>query len=334
MRRVTIKSVARRAGVTTTTVSRALNDKPDISPATKARILAIAEAIGYVPSSLARSLATQRSQTVGLAVRTIADMWVAEVVPAIEVGLREAGYSVFLSSHYANEERERLAVEAFQSRQVDGIIVISSVLQDEYLSLQREWRIPIVLISPLMDRTHPYIVTSDDEAGAALATEHLISLGHSRLGYIGVPRWVLRAQSRLDGYRRTLAANNIPYDASLVVLGDAHQEGGFQGIRKLLSLSNPPTAVVCFNDLTAIGVLRGARAAGVRVPQDLSIMGFDDVPMTEYVDPPISTIRQDAYGLGEHALSMLLDLMSDRRSPKTEVVLPTELVVRNSTDRP
>ena len=173
LRRATIKSVARRAGVTTTTVSRALNNKPDISPTTKARILAIAEEIGYVPSTLARNLATQRTQTIGLTVRTIADMWVAEVVPAIEDGLRDAGYSVFLSTHYVNAERERQAINAFHSRQVEGMIVISSVRQDEYLSLQQEWGIPIVLISPLMDTTFPYTVLSDDADGAAQATEHL-----------------------------------------------------------------------------------------------------------------------------------------------------------------
>lgn len=331
LRRATIKSVARRAGVTPTTVSRALNNKPDISPATKARILAIAEAMGYVPSTLARNLATQRTQTIGLAVRTIADMWVAEVVPAIEDGLREAGYSVFLSTHYINAERERQAIDAFHSRQVEGIIVISSVRQDEYLSLQREYGIPIVLISPLMDTTHPYTVLSDDEAGAVLATEHLVSLGHRRIGYIGVPRWVIRAQNRLKGYRHALRAHDIPYERSLVVLGDAHQEGGYQGILKLLSLSRPPTAVVCFNDLTAIGVLRGAKATGIRVPDDLSITGFDDVPMTEYVEPPLSTMRQDAYGLGQQAVTMLLDLIAGREPSEVPVVLPTELVEREST---
>ena len=331
LRRATIKSVARRAGVTPTTVSRALNDKPDISPATKARILAIAEEMGYVPSTLARNLATQRTHTIGLAVRTIADMWVAEVVPAIEDGLREAGYGVFLSTHYLNAERERQAVEAFRSRQVEGIIVISSVQRGGYLSLQQEWGVPIVLISPLMDTTYPYTVLSDGEGGARLATEHLISLGHRRIGYIGVPHWVIRAQDRLEGYRHTLQEYGIPYERSLVVPGDAHQEGGYQGIRNLLALAQPPTAVVCFNDLTAIGVLRGAHAAGLHVPDDLSIIGFDDVPMAQYVEPPLSTVRQDTYGLGHKALTMLLDLIAGREPPEMPVVLPTELVERGST---
>jgi len=331
VRRATIKSVARRAGVTPTTVSRALNDKPDISPTTKARILAIAEEMGYVPSTLARNLATQRTHTIGLAVRTIADMWVAEVVPAIEDGLREAGYGVFLSTHYLNAEREHQVIKAFHSRQVEGIIVISSVQRGEYLSLQQEWGIPIVLISPLMDTAYPYTVLSDGEGGARLATEHLISLGHRRIGYIGVPSWVIRAQDRLKGYRHTLQQHGISYDRSLVVPGDAHQEGGYQGVRKLLSLPQPPTAVVCFNDLTAIGVLRGAHAAGLHVPDNLSIIGFDDVPMAEYVEPPLSTVRQDTYGLGHKALTMLLDLIAGREPPEVPVVLPTEVVEREST---
>ena len=330
-RRATIKSVAQRAGVTITTVSRALNNKPDISPATKARILAIAEEMGYVPSTLARNLAAQRTYTIGLAVRTIADMWVAEVVPAIEDGLRETGYGVFLSTHYLNAERERQAVKAFHGQQVEGIIVISSVLQGEYLSLQQEWGTPIVLIGPLMDTTHPYTVQSDDEGGVRLATEHLISLGHRRIGHIGVPDWVIRAQERLKGYRHALQRNGIPYEPSLIVPGDAHQEGGYQGIRDLLSLPQPPTAVVCFNDLTAIGVLRGAHAAGVRVPKDLAVIGFDDVPMARFVEPPLSTVRQNTPAIGQQALAMLLDLINDKERSIAPVILPTELVVRETS---
>lgn len=314
-------------------MSRALNDKPDISPATKARILAIAEEIGYVPSSVARSLVTQRTHTIGLAVRTISDMWVAEVVPAIESGLHEAGYSVFLSSHYVNAEREREVVETFRNRQVDGIIVISSVRRDEYATVQAEWGIPIVLVSPLMDTTHPHMVRSRDRQGARKATEHLLSLGHRRIGYIGVPHWVTRGQDRFQGYRHTLKYHGIAFDDTLVVLGDAHQEGGQEGIRTLLSLPQPPTAVLCFNDLTAIGVLRGAKLAGLCVPRDLSVMGYDDVPMAQYVDPPLSTMRQDTGGLGQHTLTMLLDLIGGQEH-SAPVMLETQLIARDSTAAP
>ena len=334
MRRATIKSVAQRAGVTTTTVSRALNNKPDISPATKARILAIAEEMGYVPSALARNLASQRTHTVGLVVRTIADQWVAEVVPALEDGLRDAGYGVFLNTHYLNAERERQAVKAFHSRQAEGIVVISSVLQSEYLSLQQEWGTPIVLISPLMDTTYPHTVASDDQGGGRLATEHLISLGHRRIGHIGVPEWVIRAQERLSGYRLTLELHGIPFESELVVSGDAHQDGGYQGIQQLLSLPQPPTAVVCFNDLTAIGVLSGAHAAGIRVPHDLAVVGFDDVPMARFVQPPLTTVRQDTPAIGQQALTMLLDLIDAKGTSTAPVTLPTELVVRETTAIP
>lgn len=333
VRRATIKTIARRAGVTTTTVSRALNDKPDISPATKARILAIAEEVGYVPSTLARSLVTQqRTHTIGLAVRTISDMWVIEIVPAIEEVLREAGYEVFISTHYVNAKREKHLIETFRSRQMDGIIVVSSVLPDEYTQLQAKWGIPIVLVSPLADAAHRYIVHTDDIGGAQLATNHLISLGHRRIGYIGVPSWIVRGQDRFKGYRLALEARGISFDSALVFEGDGHEEGGAEGIQGLMSLSNPPTAVFCFNDLTAIGALQQAKSMGLLVPRDLSLIGFDDVPLTQYFDPPLTTIHQDMNQLGRRAAWMALDLIA-RRETEAPITLETRLVVRGSTAR-
>ncbi len=332
IRRVTIKDIAREAGVSLATVSRALNDKPDISDGTKARIHALAQEMGYVPSAIARSLVTQRTRTIGLAVRTISDLWVAEIVPAIESVAREANYEVFLSCHYATAKLEKRVVETFRNRQVDGIIIVSSIASDEYRSLQTEWNVPIVLIAPLLDTTHYYTVRADGVKGARLATDHLIALGHRRIGYIGVPSWVACGQRRLDGYRHALLAQDIPYDPCLVVLGDAHEQGGLEGMQLLMTLPQPPTAVFCFNDLTAIGALRGARLRNVRVPENVSLVGFDDVPLAQHIDPPLTTIRQDMGEIGCRACQMLLDLMAGH-DPVAPLLLETRLVVRESSDR-
>ena len=329
-RRVTIKDIARKVGVSATTVSRALNDKPDIATETKAHIRELAREMGYVPSAIARSLVTQRTRTIGLAVRTISDLWAAEIVPAIEDVARGAGYEVFLSSHYADPELERRVVETFRNRQVEGVIVISSMVGSEYPALQTEWDVPIVLISPLLETAHRYVVQMDDRGGAREATIHLLELGHRRIGYVGVPTWVVCGQRRLEGYRQALQAYDAPCDPILVVLGDAHEGGGLEGMRFLMSLPDPPTAVFCFNDLTAIGALRGARSMGLRVPQDVSLVGFDDVPLAQYIDPPLTTVRQDMYSIGRQASHMLLDLIAGRE-PIAPLVLENDLLVRESS---
>ncbi|MGQ9599454.1 MAG: LacI family DNA-binding transcriptional regulator [Anaerolineae bacterium] len=332
-RRSTIKQIARQVGVSVTTVSRALNDKPDIHPATKARILAVAAQLGYTPNPMARSLVSQRTFTLGLAVRTISDMWVAQIVPAIEELARANGYEVFLSTHYADPEREFHVLEAFHQRYVEGILVVSSTLGDAYPTLQEKWGIPIILISPLIASPHRYVVRTDDVGGAQAATAYLIQLGHRRIGHIGVPTWTLPGRERLDGYRQALEAHGLAYDERWVVLGDADVTGGLEGARQILSLPNPPTALFCFNDLTAVGVLRAAREQGLRVPQDLAVVGFDDVPFACYVDPPLSTIRQDMRALGYQATRMVLDWIAGQE-PEAPLELQTHLVVRESTAPP
>jgi len=332
-RRATIKSIARRAGVSLTTVSRALNDKEDIHPETKARILAIADEMGYSPSAIARSLVTQRSHTIGLAVRTIADMWVAQIVPAIEEELRPAGYGVFLSMHYADVDQERRVLDTFRNRQVDGVIVISSMMGEDHTALYERFSVPTVLISPLRATSHPFVVSTDEQRGVQTATESLIGLGHRRIGHIGVPTWALPGRDRWQGYQQALQTAGLEVDPALVFTGDAHEEGGREGLRALMSLPDPPTAIVCFNDLTAVGALRGARQLGLSVPGDLSLIGFDDVPLARYVEPPLTTVRQDTHALGHRAAQMLLHLMAGRQPP-APVVLDTTFVDRGSTAAP
>ena len=328
-RRVTIKRIAREAGVSLTTVSRAINDRPDIHPDTRARILAIAQELGYTPSAIARSLATQRTHTIGLAVRTHLDMWAAEIILPIEEMALASGYQVFVSSHHAHPDRERSVVQAFHSRRVEGMIAINSVLGEEIAMLHESLGIPIVLISPLVHPSHRFTVRSDDVGGARSATEYLLHLGHRRVAHIGAPVWTAPGRDRLQGYREALEAHGVPWEPELVFEGDAHETGGLEGVQALLTLSDPPTALFCFNDLTAVGALRGARLKGVDVPQDLSVVGFDDVSLAECVYPGLTTIRQDMEALGSQAAQMLFDLIV-RRVTQAPVVLDTELVERQS----
>jgi DNA-binding LacI/PurR family transcriptional regulator len=330
--RVTIKSIARAAGLSQATVSRALNNRPDVDPATRQRVQAVAQDLGYHPSSLARSLVTQRTHTLGLAVRTLSDMWVVEIVPAIEELARNAGYEVFISTHYADPGKERRVLDTFRSRQVDGTLVISSTLGAAYPDFQDEWGMPIVLVSPLIATPHCYQVRSDDVGGARTATLHLLGLGHRRIGHIGVPTWSLPGADRLAGYEQALHTAALVPDPALVFLGDASVASGLDGAEALLSLPDPPTAFFCFNDLTAVGAMRGARSRGLHVPEDVSVVGFDDVALARYVDPPLCTIQQDMAGLGRRAMQMLLDLISGA-GPQGPITLGTQLVERGSCAR-
>jgi DNA-binding LacI/PurR family transcriptional regulator len=324
-----MKRIAREAGVSLTTASRALNDRPDIRPETRERILAIAQELGYTPSAIARSLATQRTHTIGLGVRTHLDMWAAEVILPIEELARASGYEVFVSSHHAEPDRERSMLQAFQSRRVEGMILINSVLGEEIPTLHESWGIPIVLISPLVQPPHRYTVQSHEVAGAQSATDYLIRLGHRRIAHLGAPEWSAPGRNRQQGYRAALEAHGIAWDAQLVYDGDAHETGGLEGAQVLLSLSDPPTALFCFNDLTAVGAYHGARRKGVDVPTDLSVVGFDDVSLVHCVDPPLTTVRQDKEALGGLAVRMLFDLIAGRET-QAPVILDTELVERQS----
>ncbi|HNS50034.1 MAG TPA: LacI family DNA-binding transcriptional regulator [Anaerolineae bacterium] len=332
-RRVTVKSIAREAGVSLTTVSRALNDRPDIDAETRGRILSIAQRLGYHPSSLARSLATQRTQTLGLAVRTLSDMWVVEIVPAIEEMAHTAGYEVFVTTHYAEPDRERRVLDTFRSRQVDGILVISATLGEAYPPFQEEWGIPLVLISPLVDTAHRLVVGNDETGGARAAARYLAELGHRRIGHIGAPSWARPGRERLAGYHLGLAEAGLADDPALVYIGDAGVDSGLKGAEALLALPDPPTAFFCFSDLTAVGVLRGARARGLRVPEDVSVVGFDDVQLARYVEPPLTTIRQNMAEMGRRATRMLLDAI-DGSEPEAAVELQPRLVLRGSCAPP
>ena len=326
---VSIKDIAKAAGVSHSTVSRALSDSPLVKEETKRRIQRLAREMGYSPSAIARSLATKRTYTIGLVVTTIADPFVADIVRGVEEVALDKGYSVLLSNSNADPQREMAVVKTFHERRVDGVIVTASRVGDLYLPLLEEIGAPIVLINNLRDGKYVYSVATDNVHGAELATRYLIELGHRRIGYIACPNKERSNRDRLEGYRRALREANIAFQPALVARGDGKVEGGREGMRQLLFLSPPPTAVFCYNDLTAIGAMMAVKGAGLRVPDDVSLVGFDDIAMASYVDPPLTTVRQRKYEMGRLAMEMLLNILSGEEATKS-IVLQGELIVRKS----
>jgi LacI family transcriptional regulator, repressor for deo operon, udp, cdd, tsx, nupC, and nupG len=332
---VSIKDIAKTAGVSHSTVSRALRDSPQVNAATRERIKKVAHEMGYTPDAQARSLVTGRSHTVGVVVTTIADPFVAEVVQGVETTAHDHGYTVVLSGSGSEPVREIAAVQLLRSKRVDGVIVTSSRIGALYLEHVERFGVPVVLINNHNEQSghYTYTVTVDNRHGSLLAMDHLLGKGHQRIAYVTGPADHSSDMERMGAYRQALEARGLPWDASLVVPGDGWPDGGRRALEQLMSLSQPPTAVFCYNDLTAIGLMRAAREKSVQVPATLAVVGFDDIPLAAYVDPPLTTIAQPMVEMGRLAMGMLLNLMQTDASDGTrlsDTVVRGTLIVRES----
>jgi DNA-binding LacI/PurR family transcriptional regulator len=330
---VSIKDVARRAKVSHSTVSRALQNPGRLNPETAERVKRIAREMGYRPNSIGRSLATRRTYTIGVVVTTVADPFVSEVTAGVEEVAHTRGYAVFLANSNAEPDREISVVRSFQDRRVDGVLVMASRVGALYMPLLAELNVPIVLI----DNQHPeefaHSICIDDRQGARLAVKHLLELGHRRIAYIGDRYGLQSDHDRMSGYREELAAARIAFSPELAVQGDGKAERGRTAMASLLELRSPPTAVFCYNDMTAIGALRTLHDRQWKLPETMSVVGFDDLPIAEYLEPRLTTVRQPKGEMGRRAASMLLDLMSGNQ-PEARIRVPGELIVRNSTRAP
>jgi DNA-binding LacI/PurR family transcriptional regulator len=336
MTRVSIKDIAREADVSHSTVSRALADSPLVNATTKARIKQLASEMGYAPDARARSLVMGKTQTIGLVVTTIDDPFVAKVVQAIETTARDHGYNVLLATSSAEPERELAAVEMLQSSRVDGVIVTSSRVGALYQEQFERLAVPVVLLNSHRTDPGPYTfsVNVDNRHGAYLATDHLIQLGHRRIAYVTGAANHSDDLERQAGYRQALREAGIAHDPGLVVPGTGRAGAGQRALEVLHKLPDPPSAVFCYNDMTAIGVLRAARRLGLLVPGDLSVVGFDDIPFAALVNPALTTVSQPKATMGREAMQMALDLMAGEQEPPREVssiVVQGELVIRESS---
>ena len=329
---ITIKDVARAAGVSHTTVSRALRGSSAISAETTARIQSLAQQMGYVPSAVAQSLISRRTRTIGMVVTTIADPFIVEIVEGAESVAQAAGYSLFLASSHNDPDREVKVVETFHRRRVDAIIVTSSRVGSLYSSQLDQIAIPIVLINNQEEGEYLYSVSVNDVHGAHLVVEHLYNLGHRRIGYIGTNTRPKSNRRRLTGYQTALAQLGLTPDPALVLSPDI--EADVDRAKAVLDalVAAGATAVFCYNDLTAVGLLMACCQREVKVPGDLSVAGFDDIEIASYVTPALTTVRQPRSQLGAFAMSMALNLLNGKQVH--DQTLEGELIVRKSTGRP
>jgi DNA-binding LacI/PurR family transcriptional regulator len=327
---VTIREVADAAGVSIATVSRVLNNKPHpVGEETRRRILALADELGYRPNLAARSLRTERSSTIGIITDNIDSPHTTMMIRGIQDRVKEEGYICVVISADWDPKNEREAIHDLASRSIDGIIFAETWHRsaNEILALSNK---PFVFVHRQFPSEHPYSVTPDEVYGARLATGHLLSLGHRRVGYINGPVEFYASADRLQGYREELAAHRIAYDPALVTRGDWQVESGYAAMVELLAVEPRPTAVFAGNDLMAAGALYAIFDAGLRVPQDIAIVGYDNREIARIFRPSMTTVVLPLYGMGQASAQILLDLLGGRAVTGGEVKIRGRLIIRES----
>ena len=328
---VSLKDVAEKAGVSVATASRALADHPRISEATKARVRRVAQELGYTPSAIARSLVRRETRTLGVITTTVTDPYAAEVVRAVEDAAEAAGYTLLLVASHGIPRREVAGIRMLHERRVDAIIVVSSRGADLYDDVLNTLDVPLILINGTFPHPNVRSVRADNRQGMRLATEYLLDLGYRRIAYIGGPVQGRSARERMEGYLEALEAAGVPFDPNRVFSGQGRPEDGRRALRAMWELSPRPDAVVCYNDLTAMGVLAEAWRSDIRVPEDLAVVGFDNLPFSELTAPPLTTVTQPTEEMGRAAVALALRLR--RGDPVEDVVYECTLVERASAAR-
>ncbi|MFM9279774.1 LacI family DNA-binding transcriptional regulator [Paenibacillus jiagnxiensis] len=331
----TIKDIARVAGVSVTTVSRALNGYGDVNENTRQKIIQVSKDLNYSPNTLARGLVMNKSRTIGLLVsgmnrQNAKDQFTFEVLSGINEYASEQDYDLILFSTNSTKQREKTYSQLCKERRVDGVILSGIKTDDPYLQEVVESDIPCILIDiPMKSDTVGY-VTTDNVLGASTAVSHLIGLGHRNIAMVNGHDQAFVSPQRLQGYKEALETRHLPFRPEWVVNGAYDEETARQEAEKLLARCPEITAVFCASDLMALGVLKAAVSLGRRVPEQLSVVGYDDILLASYANPPLTTISQNKFQLGYEAATMLIHMLEGSREPH-EMYLDTQLVIRHST---
>jgi LacI family transcriptional regulator len=326
---VTLKEVARLAGVSVSTVSRYISGTHLVTPEKQAAIDGAIKRLNYRPNLVARGLATGRTMTVGVLTQELHSTYFNEVMRGVEDALAGHDYeTIFVNGHWNQVEEERRLVSLI-GRRVDGVILLASGLDDS--TLDRHGRtVPTVLLGAQCGSLHVHSVSCDHVAGARLAVQHLVELGHRRIAFIKGPQGRGDADERLRGYREALEAAGLPYDEGLVASGNYLEPGGLQAMYTLLDRGAAFTAVFAANDDSAYGAILALSRRGLRVPEDMSVVGYDDVPHSAFTVPPLTSVRQPLPHLSRAVANAVVALIEGRRPPRPPMP-PSELVVREST---
>jgi LacI family transcriptional regulator len=327
----TLADVANHAGVSTMTASRALNGRSGVAQSTRDRVLAASKALGYVANISARGLVGGRMNILGMVVPDLATQYTGEVVAGAGNAANELGFDLLLYTTSSDLGRERERAVLLTNGLADGILAVLPQDPENVLGALSKSGMPVVIVDHRGAVTNLPAIATDNYAGARLAVEHLVALGHRRIGFLEGMGGVDCSRERLRGYREGLINAGIKFDPKLVRPGEFRQPAGFQATTVLLEQSSPPTAIFAANDLSAFGAIEAIKERGLRVPDDVSVVGFDDIPMASQVFPALTTIRQPLHEMGATAVKLLASMVSGLNPITQRIKLPTELIVRAST---
>ncbi len=330
---ITLKELAARAAVHPSTISRVVNHDPAlrIAPRTRARIQELLDETGYRPHGVARSLRLRQTFVLAVVIPDITNPLFAAIYRGAEDAAERRAYSVILCNTDGSLEREQAHLHVLHGRRVDGVIVASTHLGDPAVRWLRDQGIPHVLVNRFSDDRADPFVGSDDFAGGKLATEHLIALGHRRIGHLAGPATVSTAQHRRRGYLAALGEAGLAADAALMAESGFTERGGAAATERLLALPSPPSAIVAVTDLAAAGAYAAARRRSLRIPDELAVVGYNDIPLARWLVPGLTTMRVPAARLGADGADLLIDQIERGPSLARRLVYVPELVVRGST---
>jgi len=328
-----IKEVAERAGVSTATVSRVINESSNVSPRLRARVRAAIAELHYSPSRLARHLRSQSTRTIGLIISDIQNPFFTSLVRGVEDVAYQNGYSILLCNADEDPAKEHLYVEVLRAERVAGAIVACT--SETCCQALREFYLTWVAVDRRVSNLAVDTVVVDNVAGARQAVLHLLDLGHRRIGLIGGPVTVTTGRERRDGYLAAFAERGVPVPTDLLRIGDFKEASGHRLVSELLAQPDPPTALFIANNLMTMGALQALQERAVHIPQDVSVVGFDDMPWLPLLAPPLTAVRQPTYQIGKEAAELLFRRLQEGPQKPTEmIVLQPELIIRGSTAAP
>jgi len=330
MKYITLKMVAERAGVSVNTVSRAINNKPDINEETKKRILKVAQELGYVRNDTAVALRTKKTGTIGVVIADNRNPFYAEVLNGMEVAAREKNYHIILANTQRDYQKEEEAINLLLAKRVDGLLITPVQDRDDDIKNLIDANIPFVVVGRDFENIEVDAVYNDEVKGGFLATEYLIKKGHKRIALINGFLYKSPARGRLEGYKRALKEYGILFDDALVNIGDIDVKDGYERTKQLFEKGLDFTAIFAYNDMMAFGAMQAIREKGLKIPEDIGLVGYDDIPFSSLISPALTTIRLKKQNLGVQSVKLLLSRINGKRKKIKKKMLDVELITRGT----
>jgi LacI family transcriptional regulator len=330
MKYITLKMVAERAGVSANTVSRAINNKSDINEETKKKVLKIAQELGYVRNATAVALRTRKTRTLGVVIADNRNPFYAEVLNGIEEAAREKNYHIILANTQRDYKKEEEAINLLLAKRVDGLLITPVQDRDDDIRNLIEANFPFVIVGRDFENINVDAIYNDEVKGGFLATEYLIKKGHKRIALIDGFLYKSPAKGRLEGYKKALNKYRIPLDEPLISVGDINIEDGYERTKQMLEKNLDFTAIFAYNDMMAFGAMQAIKEKGLRIPEDIGLVGYDDIPFSSLISPSLTTIRLKKQDLGVESVKLLFSRINGSRKKIKKIMLDVELIVRET----